>query len=59
MTESDAIKWVRSRTNDDDLSDDDLEAAFLAIFGREPDDDDRDQGLWSHICAAVSCGGAR
>ena len=54
MTKKAAIEWVQSHADDDELDDDDLEAAFVAIFGRKPDDDEYDQGLWSHICAAVS-----
>ena len=53
MTKQQAEQWVRDHSDSDDLSDDDLDAAFLAIFGRGADDEDREQGLWSHLCAAV------
>lgn len=53
MTEAEATEWVRSHSDDDQLEDDQLEAAFAAIFEREADDEDRAQGLWSHLCAAV------
>ncbi len=53
MTKSQAEKWVRSHSDDDDLDDAELEAAFAAIYERAADDEDREQGLWSHLCAAV------
>ena len=53
MTKTEAKKWVRNYSDDDELADDELEAAFAAIFERPADDEDREQGLWSHICAAV------
>lgn len=53
MTKTEAERWVRSHGDDDKLADDELEAAFTAIFGREADDEDREQGLWSHLCAAA------
>jgi hypothetical protein len=56
MTKSEAELWVFNHDDNDDLSDDELESAFAAIFDREPDDEDREQGLWSHLCAAVNCG---
>lgn len=52
MTKSEAKRYVRE--HDDDTADlDDLPAVFAAIFGREPDMQDRRDGLWSHCCAAV------
>ncbi len=48
-----AIQWVRDHNDDDVLDDHELEQVFAAIFGRPPTDDDREQGLWSHVCAAV------
>jgi hypothetical protein len=53
MTREQAEKWVREHNDGDDLDEDDLEAAFAAIFERAADDEDREQGLWSHLCAAV------
>ena len=56
MTKSEAELWVFNHDDNDNLDDGELEAAFAAIFEREPDDYDREQGLWSHLCAAVNCG---
>ena len=53
MTKTEAENWVRSHNDDDNLADDELEAAFAAIFERAADGEDREQGLWSHLCAAV------
>jgi hypothetical protein len=38
--------------DDDTLDQDDLEAAYTALYGA-PDDRDREEGLWSLCCAAV------
>lgn len=51
----DAIAWVEeyaTREEDVELDDVELEQAFEAIFERPADDQDRDEGLWSHLCAA-------
>jgi hypothetical protein len=53
MTKQQAEQWVRAHNDNDDLDADELEAAFAAIFERSADDDDREQGLWSHVCAVV------
>jgi hypothetical protein len=53
MTPAEATEWVKNHSDSDDLCDDELEAAFQAIFARKPDDQDWEQGLWSHLCAAV------
>jgi len=53
MTEDEAKKYVADHTEEDELDDDDLEHAFAAIFGRKADDQDRAEGLWSHLNAAV------
>lgn len=34
MTKQEAIAYVRDHDDDDDLSDEDLEAAFAALYGR-------------------------
>ena len=57
MNKANAIEWVKNHTDDDDLDESELEQAFTAIFGREPDDEDWEQGLWSHLCAAVEADG--
>jgi hypothetical protein len=54
MTKEQAEKWVRNHTDSDDLDESDLESAFAAIFERPADDEDREQGLWSHLCAGVA-----
>jgi hypothetical protein len=54
MTKSEAEKWVRDHSDEDELDNDECEAAFEAIFERTADDEDREQGLWSHLCAAVA-----
>lgn len=53
MTEDEAREYVEEHTDEDDLDEDDLEHAFAAIFGRRADDQDRAEGLWSHLNAAV------
>lgn len=53
MTKREAEKWVRT-VDEDSINDDDLEAAWLAIFGRKPDSQERREGIWSHLCAAIS-----
>jgi hypothetical protein len=53
VTKREAIKWVKAHDDDDNLDPQALEEAFLAIYGRPPDDQDREEGLWSHLCAAV------
>lgn len=52
MTEAEAIEWVREHDDSDEIDPLELEAAFLALYGRPADDTDRAQGLWSHCCAA-------
>jgi len=53
MTKTEALKYVTNHNDDDVLDDAELEAAFAAIYGRPADAQDRREGLWSHICAAV------
>lgn len=54
MSETQAEQWVREHGDADELDDVELEEAFAAIFDRAPDDLDRTQGLWSHLCAGVA-----
>jgi hypothetical protein len=51
---AEATAWVLSHSDDDNLDEQQLEAAFAAIFERPATDEDREQGLWSHLCAAVA-----
>jgi hypothetical protein len=53
MTEAQAREYVAEHNDDGDLDEDDLEHAFAAIFGRRVNDEDRNEGLWSHLCAAI------
>lgn len=53
MTETEAIEYVATHGDDDVLDPEELDACFAAIFGREPDDEDRAEGLWSHCCQAM------
>lgn len=53
MTEDEAKEYVSDHSDDDELDKDDLEHAFAAIFGRRANDQDRAEGLWSHVNAAV------
>lgn len=52
MTLEQAREYVAGHDDSDDLDDDDLENAFAAIHSRRADDDDRQAGLWSLLCAA-------
>ena len=47
-----ALAFVAEHSDDDDLDQADIDPAFTAIFGREPDDVDRELGLWSLAVAA-------
>lgn len=51
MTKSQALQYVRSQSDSDHKDETELEEAFAALFERAPDDEDREQGLWSHLCA--------
>lgn len=53
MKRSDAKKWVREHDDDDVLDERELAEVFAALYGREPDQDDENVGLWSLCCAAV------
>jgi hypothetical protein len=52
MTLKEARQWVRDHDDADELDEKELEEAFRAIFGRDAVYADREQGLWSHLCAA-------
>ena len=60
MTYDEAVAWWESH-DDSDFWGDELKAeipvVFAAIYGREPDEADRREGLWSHICAAMTSDG--
>ena len=54
MTEEQAKEWVLEHTDDDELDADDLEHAFAAVYSRRADDQERAEGLWSHLNAVIS-----
>lgn len=56
MTEAEATEFVIENWENDQVSDDEVEDCFRALYGREPDEDDITEGLWSHCCAAVAGG---
>jgi hypothetical protein len=55
MTATEAKNYVRACDENEGPEDyDEAAELFAAIFGREPDEGDGDEGdLWSHVCAAV------
>lgn len=53
MTKKEATAWVKAHEDDDDVDDSELEEVFEALYDRAPDAQDREEGLWSHVCAAV------
>lgn len=57
MTEAEAIEWVYSQDESQEVDQDQLEAAFAALHGRPADDEDRQNGLWSLCCNRTpNCG---
>lgn len=57
MTKEEAAKFVATTFDDDGPDQDDVEAAFEAIYERPAATSDRKNGLWSMICSASShCG---
>jgi len=55
---ADARAWVAEHDDDDVVDEDELAEIFVTLIGREPDDDDRANGLWSLVCAEVGDEGA-
>lgn len=53
MTKKEAKQYMAEHNDDDLLNDDDLESVFFALFGRQADDIDRVEGIWSHCCSAL------
>ena len=49
-----AVDFVSEHSDDDDLDQSDIDAAFTAIFEQEPDDEDRVIGLWSMMVAETN-----
>lgn len=57
MTEAEATEWVYSQDESGEVDQDQLEAAFAALYSRPADDDDRQNGLWSLCCSMTpNCG---
>ena len=55
MDKQQAVYFVSEHSDDDDdLDQADIDAAFTEIFERAPDDEDRENGLWSMMVAAVN-----
>lgn len=52
MTKRQAIAYVRSH-DDETAEETEVGAVFAALYERPPDDQDRQEGLWSHCCAYV------
>ena len=52
--ESEWTQWVKDHTDGEVMDGDDLESAFRAIFRRASEDQERVEGLWSHLNAYVS-----
>lgn len=57
MTENQAYEFVQHTYDDDQPDEQKLHAAFVAIFRREPDEDETND-VWSHLCSATTglCG---
>jgi hypothetical protein len=53
-----ATTFVAEHSDDDDLDQADIDASFTAIFGREPDDEDREDGLWSMMVSSCNDDGS-
>ena len=54
MNRQQAVDFVSEHSDDDDLDQADIDAAFTAIFEQKPDDVDRELGLWSLMVAAIN-----
>lgn len=46
--------FVAAYDDDDDIPADELERVFALAYGRAADDEDRETGMWSLICASVT-----
>lgn len=50
----DVVKSVKAATEGgDEFDEQELVEMFRAVYGREPDSQDYEEGIWSHICAGV------
>ena len=53
MTKHTALSIIDSLDDDNTLSQEELCQLFAAIYGRLPDDQDEEVGLWSLLCCAA------
>lgn len=53
MAKTQVEQYIADHADDDEHDAAELEEIFASAYGRRPDDTDREQGLWSLICAAV------
>lgn len=49
-----ATAFVAAHSDDDEIDAEELRQAFLDMYGRDPDQDDYDAGLWSLLCAGAT-----
>lgn len=54
MTKNEAIEWVADHQDDSPMTDKELTEVFRALLHRDPDEQDREQGLWSIVCQVVT-----
>jgi hypothetical protein len=54
MTYDDAREFIHTHADDDNLDQADVNEAFIVIFGRSPDDEDRENGMWSMMVSACN-----
>lgn len=54
MTKIEAAEWVREQDEQSEIDSDDLLAAYRALMGREPEQEDYDLGLWSVVVTEAS-----
>jgi hypothetical protein len=59
MTKAQAIEWVYDQYDCVPIDQEQLEAAFRALAGREPSDEDRRNSLWGLCCVMTPNGGNR
>jgi hypothetical protein len=46
-------EFIDTYEDDDEIPAEELERVFRLAYGREATDEDRENGLWSLICAAI------
>lgn len=57
MTKSQATEWVYDQDEQGEIDRDELTAAYVALYGSQPDADDSVGTIWSHCCNATpNCG---